>query len=41
MTDKLEEKIAELIELDRELAKQIKELKELMVGDNKKVEYVV
>lgn len=41
MTDKLEDKIAELTEVDKELAKQIKGLKELMIRANEKLGYVV
>ena len=38
--DKLEEKIAELVKMDKEMAKQIRDLLKLMMGDNKKMEYV-
>lgn len=35
MTDKFKDKVAELIEVDKELMKQIRELKELMTRNNK------
>jgi len=41
MTDELEEKVAELIEVDKELARQIRELKELMIRNDERLGYVV